>query len=339
MKIKETSNGSDDIQNENALVPVSVGINRSKDLPDNGIEFPAEMNIKDMDCCSQANGRIHHNECNVRNTLNKSSSCKKNANTSITECQNISESFIERFQKDENKFNVPQVNRSFISQGTGIHSAFQITRELKNGSSPKVNHENSKDIQGHSNSNSVSVDKFQVSLTDEEKLLARDTNRLPNGKCATRSSILPINNENDDIRTKSLLVCHEEETDDFKVDSESPYLNRLRKASICCTAEGVNRIRKCSFMNIARNVPKPVQISSETKKETKLARISLCIVWLFIFCHIWKLIPTAYETFFTEDMGVGLNVEWPYWLTIMKEISHSLITINSSLNFLIYIVL
>ena len=52
----------------------------------------------------------------------------------------------------------------------------------------------------------------------------------------------------------------------------------------------------------------------------------------FTYCSV-------FPDFFTEDMGVGLNVEWPYWLTIMKEISHSLITINSSLNFLIYIVL
>ena len=89
-----------------------------------------------------------------------------------------------------------------------------------------------------------------------------------------------------------------------------------------------------------RRMQKPTPtISSETKKETRLARISLCIVWLFIFCHVWKLIPTTYETFFTDDGGVGLKIDWPDWLTIVKEISHTLITINSALNFLIYIVL
>ena len=30
-------------------------------------------------------------------------------------------------------------------------------------------------------------------------------------------------------------------------------------------------------------------------REKKLAAISLYICWLFIFCHAWKLIPTAYE--------------------------------------------
>ena len=37
--------------------------------------------------------------------------------------------------------------------------------------------------------------------------------------------------------------------------------------------------------------------TSETKKELRLARISVCIVWLFLFCHVWKLVPTIYSTF------------------------------------------
>ena len=31
------------------------------------------------------------------------------------------------------------------------------------------------------------------------------------------------------------------------------------------------------------------------KTENRLTRISLVIVWMFIFCYIWKLIPTMYE--------------------------------------------
>ena len=135
------------------------------------------------------------------------------------------------------------------------------------------------------------------------------------------------------------MVCQEEDCSKEKdtLFTKSRYRSSLNSTDSVVT----NRNRKRSFMNLPQrcHVPKAIQISSETKKETKLARISLCIVWLFIFCHVWKLIPTAYETFFTEDMGVGLNIEWPYWLDIVKEISHSLITINSGLNFLIYIVL
>ncbi len=84
--------------------------------------------------------------------------------------------------------------------------------------------------------------------------------------------------------------------------------------------------------------------SAETKKELKLARISLCIVWLFLFCHFWKLIPTFYSTFLdteqgTEKQQLGISVVWPHWVEVLEELSHTLITLNSSLNFLIYIIL
>lgn len=89
--------------------------------------------------------------------------------------------------------------------------------------------------------------------------------------------------------------------------------------------------------------------AADTKKELRLARISLCIVWLFLFCHVWKLVPTFYSTFIkaggssgdgtNEDADLDISVKWPNWLEIIEEISHTLITLNSSLNFLIYVVL
>ena len=83
---------------------------------------------------------------------------------------------------------------------------------------------------------------------------------------------------------------------------------------------------------------------SETKKELRLARISICIVWLFIFCHVWKLIPTAYETFVLEKEADSDSVqdeskEWPKWLEVINQLTNTLITINSSLNFIIYVLL
>ncbi|XP_059099740.1 uncharacterized protein LOC131893655 isoform X1 [Tigriopus californicus] len=66
------------------------------------------------------------------------------------------------------------------------------------------------------------------------------------------------------------------------------------------------------------------------RRENRLTRISLVIVWAFLFCHIWKIIPTAYEVF------VGSIAEGPFWLINIQEISHLLIILNSSVNFLIY---
>lgn len=68
------------------------------------------------------------------------------------------------------------------------------------------------------------------------------------------------------------------------------------------------------------------------RRENRLTRISLTIVWLFLFCHVWKLIPTLYELIYSDD-------EFPFWMFYVKQLSHALIVINSSLNFLIYVVL
>ena len=74
-------------------------------------------------------------------------------------------------------------------------------------------------------------------------------------------------------------------------------------------------------------------------------RISLCIVWLFIFCHFWKLIPTLYEGISyhnssgssSSSKGSSGSVgRWPEWLSAVNDLSHTLIVFNSAVNFLIY---
>jgi hypothetical protein len=69
------------------------------------------------------------------------------------------------------------------------------------------------------------------------------------------------------------------------------------------------------------------------RRENRLTRISLGIVWLFLFCHIWKLIPTVYELIYSNE------TDWPVWMYYIKHLSHALIVLNSSLNFLIYAIL
>jgi hypothetical protein len=70
-------------------------------------------------------------------------------------------------------------------------------------------------------------------------------------------------------------------------------------------------------------------------QEQRLARISTSIVWLFLLCHIWRMIPTVYE-FWNSDNGLNVSV-WPYSLVVVEHISHSLILFNSAVNFLIYV--
>lgn len=64
--------------------------------------------------------------------------------------------------------------------------------------------------------------------------------------------------------------------------------------------------------------------------EARLTRIALAIVWLFIFCHAWRLVPTIYEAIYPKDDT------WPTWLLHVHGISHSFIVFNSAVNFLLY---
>ena len=75
--------------------------------------------------------------------------------------------------------------------------------------------------------------------------------------------------------------------------------------------------------------------SSVHRVENRLTRISLCIVWLFIFCHAWKLIPTIYEGLQQSEE----TAKWPKWLSVINDVSHTLIVFNSAVNFLIYAML
>ena len=74
------------------------------------------------------------------------------------------------------------------------------------------------------------------------------------------------------------------------------------------------------------------------KQENRLTRISLGIVFLYIVCHIWRLIPTAYEIIFLETDNTFMK-NWPFWLVHVYHLSHTLIVTNSAINFLIYVVL
>ena len=72
-------------------------------------------------------------------------------------------------------------------------------------------------------------------------------------------------------------------------------------------------------------------------QEKRLTRISIFIVWLFIACHVWKLIPTVYEMLMSEN-GTD-HEDWPWAVVCIEEFSHLAVTVNSAVNFLIYLFL
>ena len=65
---------------------------------------------------------------------------------------------------------------------------------------------------------------------------------------------------------------------------------------------------------LPRKVSITVRFSSPQQQamhatENRLTRISLAIVWMFIFCHIWKLIPTVYEAITAEEVSKVRTIE------------------------------
>jgi len=98
-------------------------------------------------------------------------------------------------------------------------------------------------------------------------------------------------------------------------------------------------LRRKSAMVV--RIPNPQQQSMHAT-ENKLTRISLAIVWMFIFCHVWKLIPTLYEAMQNSDKTEeeeNEKTDWPQWYYVINNVAHLLIVFNSAVNFLIYSIL
>ena len=106
---------------------------------------------------------------------------------------------------------------------------------------------------------------------------------------------------------------------------------RKTKAAKKTLREEGTRANSQICLNITRD-----QNKTKISVENRLTRISLGIVYLFIVCHIWRLIPTAYEALFSKD-GTVIS-EWPKWLFHVYHLSHTLIVFNSAVNFILYVV-
>ncbi|XP_031844318.1 FMRFamide Receptor [Nomia melanderi] len=68
------------------------------------------------------------------------------------------------------------------------------------------------------------------------------------------------------------------------------------------------------------------QLSRHQRREIGLATMLLCVVIVFLICNILPLASNIHETFFTDP---------PLWLV---QTGNLLVTINSSINFIIYVI-
>ena len=68
------------------------------------------------------------------------------------------------------------------------------------------------------------------------------------------------------------------------------------------------------------------------KRNVRLTRISIIIVVVFIICHFPRMIPNIAEL-------VGVNTSKFDIFTVILSINHILLTINASVNYIIYLLL
>ncbi len=154
-----------------------------------------------------------------------------------------------------------------------------------------------------------------------------------------------VTNEDDDVDTFLDILEAREETESSSDNSGVHGRGRkavLRLGRTVSARSPKNRHRASSDQQFNRrsNMHRASASSLMRKQENRLTRISLSIVSLFVACHVWRLIPTAFEAVrhFSEAEGETVLSQWPPWLIHVNHISHTLIVFNSAVNFLLYII-
>ena len=113
-----------------------------------------------------------------------------------------------------------------------------------------------------------------------------------------------------------------------------PNASSLRKVSV------YNIFIILLFQPLRRNIDSKLR-----KRERRLARISLLIVIIFIICHSVKNIPTVFELFGKDPRVNFTYLSFHFIIFELQNvpvcsqillIGHLLLSINSSVNFLVY---
>ena len=193
----------------------------------------------------------------------------------------------------------------------------------------------------------VPTSKYSILSTENQQCL-----------CSNQSIVTTINEEDSeatkDITESSATIQDLVKNDSARntlivenVDNVSVVSGQSNQSEVINKREVINKKTRINSRKMLRdegtksNSQICLNISNEQNKtkisvENRLTRISLGIVYLFIVCHIWRLIPTVYEAFFSKD-GTVLS-EWPKWLFHVYHLSHTLIVFNSAVNFILYVV-
>ena len=69
--------------------------------------------------------------------------------------------------------------------------------------------------------------------------------------------------------------------------------------------------------------------------DRKLTWVCCYIMTMYMVSHIWKIIPNIYDALY----GFDEDLAWPEWLKTIQGISHVMVVLNSTFNFLPYLFL
>ena len=89
----------------------------------------------------------------------------------------------------------------------------------------------------------------------------------------------------------------------------------------------------CQQSIIATQSQSLVITDTNGKRNIRLTRISIVIVVIFIICHVPRMIPNV-----AEMAGVD-TIKYYDYFTVILSINQLLLTINSTVNYIIYFIL
>ena len=120
----------------------------------------------------------------------------------------------------------------------------------------------------------------------------------------------------------------------------SKIIFQLRKSENLSSSRVSLKINKNDRWNL--NDPFYSQPSSQQKKEAKLARILILIVFFFLFCNMCKVALTIFDLGSLDNLRIcldnNLQFKSPLWVTIMVSLNHMFLVMNASANIFLFMV-
>jgi len=117
---------------------------------------------------------------------------------------------------------------------------------------------------------------------------------------------------------------------------------RFRKTKTSVGDEGGANFGTRKDKNWSKSLVSLFKLRMSPRREYRLTRISLAIGWILLLCHSWKVIPAAYNLYQSLHLGQGTTAEdlgrptSPEWFVWVERIGKLLLTLNASLNLIIY---